>query len=120
MGLKQRGDYRGRATDSGKRGETQCIPGVARPQARPQMNRAPEAPTQQQAFEAAKRGERSDGISNGAISGLAACRPAKPLSNPATPAIALLNAHECEVSQHVPPAASITSPAALHVSRLAR
>ncbi len=41
MGLKQRGDYRGRATDSGKRGETKCIPAVARPQARLQMNRAP-------------------------------------------------------------------------------
>jgi len=55
MGLKQRGDYRGRATDSGKRGDASV---VARPQAQPQMNRAPEAPTLQQAFEAAKRGER--------------------------------------------------------------
>ena len=58
MGLKQRENYRGRATDSGKRGEPKCIPAVARPQAQPQMNRAPEAPTLQQAFEAAKRGER--------------------------------------------------------------
>ena len=55
MGLKQRGDYRGRATDSGKRGGAQSIPAVARPQAQPQMNRAPEAPTLQRAFEAATR-----------------------------------------------------------------
>jgi hypothetical protein len=37
-GLKRaRGDYRGRATDSGQRGEAHYIPAVARPQAQPQM-----------------------------------------------------------------------------------
>ena len=51
MGLKQRGDYRGRATDSGKRGDASV---VARPQAQPQMNRASGAPTLQQTPEAAK------------------------------------------------------------------
>ena len=37
-GLKRaRGLYRGRATDSGKRGDPHSIPAITRPQARPQM-----------------------------------------------------------------------------------
>ena len=40
MGLKQRGDYRGRGNRLRKARRRECIPAVARPQAQPQMNRA--------------------------------------------------------------------------------